>query len=49
MQDGQYGLMMEMHMEDKKKPKRSMKMYCVELIEEPFTINKSDYESFGGQ
>lgn len=49
MQDGQYGLMMEMHMEDKKKPKKSMKMYCVELIEEPFTINKSDYESFGGQ
>ncbi len=40
-------LMMEMTMTDKKKSKRNMKMKCVELKKENFSINASEYKSFG--
>ncbi len=41
-------LMMEMNMTHKKKSKRNMKMTCIELKKEPFSINASEYKSFGG-
>ena len=40
-------LMMEMTMTDKKKSKRNMKMTCIELKKENFSINASEYKSFG--
>ena len=39
------GLMLEMEVIDKKKPKDNMKMYCTALTKKNFKINKSDYES----
>ncbi len=41
-------LMMEMNMTNKKKSKRNMKMTCIELKKESFSINASEYKSFGG-
>lgn len=40
-------LMMEMTMTDKKKSKRNMKMTCIELKKENFSINASEYKSLG--
>ncbi len=40
------GLMMEMIFISSKKKKHNMKMTCVELVKEPFTVNISEYKSF---
>lgn len=40
------GLMMEMNFTSNKKEKYNIKMTCVELVEEPFSINLSEYKSF---
>lgn len=41
------GLMLEMQMVDKNKPKNNMSMKCVNLEEMPFSINTKNYNSFG--
>lgn len=41
------GLMMEMNFKSSKKEKYNMKMTCVSLKKNPFTINISDYKSMG--
>ena len=40
------GLMMEMSFISNKKKKHNIKMTCVELVEEPISINLSEYKSF---
>ena len=40
------GLMMEMNFISNKKEKYNVKMTCVELVQEPFSINLSEYKSF---
>jgi hypothetical protein len=40
------GLVMEMDFKDKKNKKKQMKMTCIKLEEESYTINKSDYQSY---
>jgi hypothetical protein len=40
------GLMMEMQFISNKKEKYNVKMTCVELVQEPFSINLSEYKSF---
>jgi len=39
------GLMMEMQFKSNKKKKYNMKLTCVELVEEPFSINIGEYKS----
>ncbi|WP_224484405.1 hypothetical protein [Robertkochia aurantiaca] len=46
-QDGNYGLMMEMHMKDKTGKEDDVSMKCVKLEKQPITIAKADYESMG--
>lgn len=43
----QEGLMMEMEMVDKAKPKNNMTMRCTNLEKTSFAINTGDYKSFG--
>ncbi|MBO0330434.1 DUF4412 domain-containing protein [[Muricauda] lutisoli] len=43
------GLVMEMIMEDKENDKNNMTMTCVQLEEQPFSIKKADYSTFGNQ
>lgn len=40
------GLMMEMQFTSNKKKKYNMKMTCIALVQEPFSINLSEYKSF---
>ncbi len=40
------GLMLEMQMVDKNKPKNNMTMKCVNLEEQPFSINTTNYKGF---
>lgn len=40
------GLMMEMEFTSTKKKKHNMKMTCVELVKEAFSVNLSEYKSF---
>lgn len=40
------GLMMEMTFISAKNKKQNMKMTCVELVKEPFTVNLNEYKSF---
>ncbi len=42
------GLMMEMEFTSNKKKKHNMKMTCVALEQEPFSINLNEYKSFMG-
>ncbi len=42
------GLMMEMQFTSKKNKKHNMKMTCVALEQEPFSINLNEYKSFMG-
>jgi len=46
LKEYQNGLMMEMTFVSNKKAKHNMKMTCVELAKEPFTVNISEYKSF---
>ena len=47
LQEFENGLMMEMQYKSKKKKKYNMKIICIGLVEEPLTIDTSDYQSFG--
>ncbi|WP_203293000.1 DUF4412 domain-containing protein [Luteirhabdus pelagi] len=40
------GLVMQMHMDEKNSNRNDMTMTCVKLEEAPFTISKSDYQTF---
>lgn len=47
IEDGK-GLMMQMILEDKKKPKNNLVMTCVALEKQSVKLRKSDYKSFAG-
>jgi hypothetical protein len=44
--DGKDGLMMEMHMKDKKASKNDVSMNCIKLQKQPFSIITGEYQSF---
>lgn len=47
LKDGdKQGLVMEMDFKDKKNKKEHMKMTCIKLEEQSYTINKGDYQSY---
>ncbi|TRZ42851.1 DUF4412 domain-containing protein [Robertkochia solimangrovi] len=46
MKDGKMGLVMEMIMHDKKENDSDVTMRCVGLEKDPFSVSKSDYETF---
>ncbi len=46
-QNGETGMVMEMHMTDKKKAKNNITMQCVELAESPRSLTTSEYPAMG--